>query len=108
MMSKKVNDLLERAEALGDKGLQPLIDALVALDNPTANSSEYKALEDAIGGNDADKEGTKVSNVYSNVIALPNGQTIQPGDSVTVQDWVLIESHDVIKAWIDAGVLEVS
>lgn len=50
----------------------------------------------------------QLKNNYENRLALPNGQTVEPGDTVTVENWDKMESNNVIQAWLAARVIEVT
>lgn len=50
------------------------------------------------------KAKDSLTNLTKGPLGLPDGQIVQPGDSVKV-DWEKLKNHGVIKQWIEKGVL---
>lgn len=50
-----------------------------------------------------------VTNKYDGALGLPaGGPLIPPGRTARVENWDVVSQHQVVKAWLDAGVLVVS
>jgi len=50
----------------------------------------------------------KVTNKSDRHLTLPGGVAIPKGESRNVANYEKIESNDVLKAWVDAGVIAVA
>lgn len=52
---------------------------------------------------------TRIKNNYESRLVLPNGQRIDAGKDNPIDGdaWKRMEDHDVVKAWLLAGIIEV-
>jgi len=50
---------------------------------------------------------TSVTNKHTGPLALPGGPTLQPGQTRDVARWNVMRHHNVVSAWLRAGVLKV-
>lgn len=48
---------------------------------------------------------TKVTLKHFTALTLPNGQTLRPDVEATVDKWEVLRNHNVVAAWINAGLL---
>ena len=42
---------------------------------------------------------------HTGPLTLPNGQTLRPDAEVNVDRWDVLKNHNVVKAWLNAGLL---
>lgn len=45
----------------------------------------------------------KITLKHTGPLTLPNGQTLRPGAETAVERWDVLKNHNVVSAWIDAG-----
>ena len=50
---------------------------------------------------------SKIVLKHTGPLTLPNGQTLRPDAEVNVERWDVLKNHNVVTAWINAGLLVV-
>lgn len=49
---------------------------------------------------------TVITSKHTGPLGLPRGPVIPAGKSVRVDNWHVLKNHAVVRAWLDAGVIE--